>query len=90
MGPLIELLLLPYAFPALRHLEDYPVRLTVLEDYLAVCLCLHVFLHINVKFSGSRLCSNSLHAVQTYSQYYVLMRILLLHITMYYYERNIY
>ena len=52
MGPLIELLLLPYAFPALRHLEEYPARLTVLEDYLErlrlenpySLACLHLFL----------------------------------------------
>ena len=83
MGPWIELQPLPYAFPALRSQEDYPAGLTVLEDYVE-CLrldhpyylaCLHVFLCINVGNSGSRSRSNALNAVQTYSQYYVLLRI---------------
>ena len=56
MGPWFELQLLPYAFPALRNLEDYQAGLTVLEGYLepycldhSYCLaCLHVFVCIHV------------------------------------------
>ena len=73
MGPWFELQLLPYAFPALRNLEDYLAGLTVLEDYLEpycldhpYCLvCLHVFLCIHVYKSGSKVRSNQFSAVQT-------------------------